>query len=254
MGTDRRNWGFTLIELLVVVAIIAILLAILLPSLSHARAHGRRTVCLTNLRGMSIAYRFYLEENNGHSFHKIYSGTQFWLPIIETYTSPTSNFRLCPDAPQLAGGNHWGARFKPWSPASWPGWAPINSPPRWGSYGFNGFLYRGDEGGATPPAWRVPLRQDEQFNIPVFAENAWVDSWPKHSEAPGNWNIVWGNLGPDTQGMGGNNMARHTMARHGKAIAISFLDGRSEIVKLDELWRLRWSSSFVPGDPPSAIP
>jgi len=54
--------GFTLVELLVVIAIIAMLAALLLPALSSARERARRTVCVNNLRQISIAYEMYAED------------------------------------------------------------------------------------------------------------------------------------------------------------------------------------------------
>jgi len=59
----RGRSGFTLIEVLVVVAIIALLVAILLPALSRARAQGRSTVCLNNLRQIGIAVNQYAMAN-----------------------------------------------------------------------------------------------------------------------------------------------------------------------------------------------
>ena len=75
--TGRRVvGGFTLIELLVVVAIIALLISILLPSLNRAKQQGRQLVCLTNLKSMGDAARFYADDNNG------------WLPrgVMGIYT------------------------------------------------------------------------------------------------------------------------------------------------------------------------
>lgn len=60
-GHGRR--GFTLIELLVVIAIIALLIGILLPSLATAREATRRTVCLTNLRGIGQAAFQYAQDH-----------------------------------------------------------------------------------------------------------------------------------------------------------------------------------------------
>ena len=56
--------GFTLIELLVVVAIIALLMAILIPALQSAREHGKRTVCLSNLKQLTLAWIMYAYEND----------------------------------------------------------------------------------------------------------------------------------------------------------------------------------------------
>jgi prepilin-type N-terminal cleavage/methylation domain-containing protein/prepilin-type processing-associated H-X9-DG protein len=61
----RKQKGFTLIELLVVIAIIAILLAILLPALHRVREQGRRVVCMSNLKQLSLAWIMYADENDG---------------------------------------------------------------------------------------------------------------------------------------------------------------------------------------------
>jgi prepilin-type N-terminal cleavage/methylation domain-containing protein/prepilin-type processing-associated H-X9-DG protein len=58
----RRGSGFTLIELLVVVAIIALLVSILLPSLGLARRNARATVCMSNMRSLSMGAFTYVSE------------------------------------------------------------------------------------------------------------------------------------------------------------------------------------------------
>ena len=54
--------GFTLIELLVVIAVIALLMAILIPVLRSARELGQRTVCLSNLKQLTLAWTAYAEQ------------------------------------------------------------------------------------------------------------------------------------------------------------------------------------------------
>jgi prepilin-type N-terminal cleavage/methylation domain-containing protein/prepilin-type processing-associated H-X9-DG protein len=61
----RKSRGFTLIELLVVIAIIAILMAILIPALSRVKEQGKRAVCLSNLKQLSLAWIMYADENDG---------------------------------------------------------------------------------------------------------------------------------------------------------------------------------------------
>jgi len=60
----EKRKAFTLIELLVVIAIIAILIAILIPALNRAREQGRRAVCLSNLKQLTVAWILYADDND----------------------------------------------------------------------------------------------------------------------------------------------------------------------------------------------
>ncbi len=59
-----RRVGFTLVELLVVISIIALLMAILLPALAKAREQGKRVVCLSNLKQLTLSWMNYASTYN----------------------------------------------------------------------------------------------------------------------------------------------------------------------------------------------
>jgi len=63
MSRSRR--GFTLIELLVVIAVMAVLMALLVPVVHRAREAARRTVCLSHLRQIQVAWQTYAENHDG---------------------------------------------------------------------------------------------------------------------------------------------------------------------------------------------
>jgi len=73
-----RKKGFTLIELLVVIAIIALLLAILIPSLQTAKEMAQCSVCLGGLRGLSMAFYLYAE-NNDSKLARCGQGPDRWV-------------------------------------------------------------------------------------------------------------------------------------------------------------------------------
>ncbi len=65
-GLRNSAGGFTAIELLVVISITAAMLAMLLPTLSLAREHAQASVCMQNLKGISMAESIYIADNKDH--------------------------------------------------------------------------------------------------------------------------------------------------------------------------------------------
>ena len=59
----KKYGAFTLIELLVVIAVIAVLMGILMPALSRAREMAKRSVCASNLKGLTLAWMMYADDN-----------------------------------------------------------------------------------------------------------------------------------------------------------------------------------------------
>ena len=93
----RRKGKFTLVELLVVIAIIALLMAIFMPPVKRAREPGRRTVCLGNLKQLSLAWVMYADENDG----KLVNGEAGnWNRLIPNPTPPPTD--ICGEPPWLS--------------------------------------------------------------------------------------------------------------------------------------------------------
>jgi prepilin-type N-terminal cleavage/methylation domain-containing protein len=76
------NRGFTLIELLVVITIIAILAAILFPVFAQAKLAAKKTVSLSNLKQIGLAFMMYSNDYDDYTMPAYYSTdsftTTFW--------------------------------------------------------------------------------------------------------------------------------------------------------------------------------
>ena len=93
----RRKGKFTLIELLVVIGIILLLMAIIRPPRSRPRELGRRTICLGNLKQLSLAWVMYADENDG----KLVNGEAGnWNRLIPNPTPPPTN--ICGEPPWVS--------------------------------------------------------------------------------------------------------------------------------------------------------
>ena len=253
--------AFTLIELLVVIAIIALLLAIVIPSLKMAKRKAQEIVCRSNLHQWSVVFLTYCQENNDQFWiekNVWLTGEKQggWMRYLSLLYGDTDKLRLCPTASKANGPSggigtttaRWGGEIMEMHEF---GDDPYKN---YGSYGINLWINKVT---AEQPGWRgLPERQWQSTlvrgstsNIPMVFDCVWFGSNPV-SIFEGNGGMYtpeidfWEKLDPLAPGNWDRDMGRLTLARHGKGINVSFMDGSTEKVMLNDLWSLNWHKDY----------
>jgi prepilin-type N-terminal cleavage/methylation domain-containing protein/prepilin-type processing-associated H-X9-DG protein len=247
----RKCTAFTLVELLVVIAVIGILAALLFPALSEAKLRAQRTVCLNNIRQLTISYNTYI----GDTSFRVVTHSQNhrdWMGTLYPYYSKSENVLFCPSAPKR--GELTNELMVGTSDAAW-GWGP-SEPPIFGSYALNGWLYAD---GVVNSMLNHPdylFRKDTSIQkpteTPVFVDSVWINLWSLETD------IMPNNL--YAPGINEEGMLRCCIARHGNrppsaaprdfnsgpgvltpgAVNLGLADGHVETVKIDNLWNYTW--------------
>jgi prepilin-type processing-associated H-X9-DG protein len=244
----RSRGAFSLVELIVVIGIIVVLMGILLPVLNGARRMARSTACQANLQQWGQSFQMYLNGNKGRPPGEY--GLRWWN-VLAPFNSDARRSMVCPEASEPRPGGpdptyrHYkrGAAGQAWylwyDPAGKP--QPILSGDVVGSYGTHLYVLDPLPHSSSAPSFiRYPAKQADQ--VPLLGDCREPYAWVNSGEpAPA-----------DLQRPGGdqpsNGLTVFCMDRHAMAINMAFLDGHAERVPLPQLWKLKWSETFVPRD------
>lgn len=239
--------AFTLIELLVVIGIIALLAGLLLPTFSKAKAQGERVACMNNLKQLSYGWKMYADDNVGKLIPVFYfqSGkinSNAWVrgsmdddaatyPRVEPGMLDSTNIN----------GIRWGGLFKYINsvgayhcPADK---SQTNGVPRVRSYSING--------------WMGGTYVFGQSNYMVFKKEAEIQNpspsqaWVFIDEHERSINDGW--FAVDMKGSRGLLDAPAT--RHANGYGITFVDGHSEIWKLNDQRSQKWAALPISNSP-----
>jgi prepilin-type processing-associated H-X9-DG protein len=266
----RRGGAFTLVELLVVIGIIALLLALLLPVLGRAHRYAKTVACLSNLRQLGMAFNIYVAENKGRTMQVIgitYGHGPLALEplLVRDNVNEDCGVMFCPEATEynLAGMRNFGV-FDSCLGTAFTAWGEkwVKPPPgeregiKGSSYGLNGWVsqskgmgYGNSEHGT--PFISATAKQAER--VPLFADAVYSQGIPFPTDPPPP-----SVLNPLPNGWGdtlwGKSMQMFCIARHGRAINVVFLDGHASTVPLPELWKLKWSSDYIPPEGNVVLP
>ncbi|MBM3875960.1 MAG: type II secretion system protein [Verrucomicrobia bacterium] len=258
----RSAVAFTLIELLVVIAIIAILAGLLLPALAKAKDQSKTIKSTNNIRQLGTSFALYAGDFEKVMPYADVSGlnnANFWIPLIRTGYLRDPLVWLCPKTTHNPSFNF---------PADWENSTatPPNPYPAYlawfgsaggfiggttGSYTLNGWAQpRQSGGGANAAKYFQRLEDGRPDSQPLLTDGGWVDAWPEPTDTPPT-DVRFGGNRAFPGSPVGISMRRVCIARHGRAINITYMDGHVSLTKVENLWFQNWHAIWT--NPPQPV-
>ncbi len=226
------------------------LIGLLLPALAKSRGAAKDTMCLAQLKQVSLAWQTYALENEGYNVPAWHStGGVGWWTFLGPYIQNILEYIECPSTNAAETGT--AAVMQQSYGTATRGWGSLAIPPRNYGYGMNNWLERS---GGPIAGYHIPKVEDDarMSYVPAMGDCVWGDGgWPQESDNmpsdfkdPMSVSAEWAEY-----------MRRFAIARHGSGSHMAFLDGSArhldvvggELKKLT--WHGRWGLDVRPTRP-----
>ena len=213
-------------------------------------------VCGSNLHQLGVACRMYAMDNDDKLMPFVWdiNVEYFWMESLRSSYGDVDDIRFCPSARrQIEGalGHSKGDATHAWHFRQTSGPDIVDE---WGSYAFNCWTLSTGQDSKLPPGTIAADKKnywssigpiytiDGGSRIPLIMDNAWMHVFPDHTDIPQQEPID----AYDQTVFFDSPMGSMCIDRHDKRINISFVDGSSRKVPIDELWNIKWHPNFEP--------
>ena len=234
--------AFSLIELLVIISILAALSALLMPSLKKTQEVALRVACKNTTSSTSQAWNLYVEDHNYKIFRYLdRKNRSIWTAYLKDYlqdpyllicpstvvpdTIPNNKYLMGSAKMAWVENRNYIKPIKDWNRSSYT--YNINVGPG-NPYNSASYEYLSDIANTSS----TPLLGDGWWRAPARMYNSLTRYIPQNLDDP-------------TKGLRGENSAdRFITNRHGNMTVLTYVDGHSASVYLEEVFAQNWYKGY----------